>query len=305
MKSIPIALQSHLDQDATTTCFLLLVECVGAFAGTIIGSTTLDEDITYDAGGGSNGLGPVTYGASNSFSVDRLETTGDLSVDNTELHGWVSQAGITEAQIRAGIFNFARITIYRVNYMDLSQGHEIWAYGLFGRAIYTQNRWKTEYRSLIQVLKEPYVDLYSKTCTTQFGSPQCGKSFVWNTYTVTSVNGIEPDRIFSAAAMAEPEGTYDLGVIEVLTGDNTGAQMEVRNHASDTSAGTLTLALGLPVAMQVGDSFRVREDCSKVWGDADHGCLHHWGTDRALHFRGQPLIPTADGGASMIPGAQL
>lgn len=305
MKDIPAPLQAHLDQDATTYCFLLLIECVGTFAGTVIGSTTLDEDITYDAGGGSSGLGPITYGSANSFSIDRLETTGDLSVDNTELHGWVKDSGITEAQIRAGIFNFAKITIYRVNYMDLSQGHEHWAGGFFGRAIYTKNRWDTEYRSLLQLLKEPHSDLYSINCPVKFGSPQCGKSFSWVTYTITSVDGSEPDRIFSAAAMSEADDFYQLGVVEILTGDNAGAQMEVRSNASDSDAGVVTLSLGLPAAMQVGDIFRIRKDCSKEWDDASNGCLFHWGADRGLHHRGQPLIPTADGGASMIPGAQL
>lgn len=305
MKNIPAALQAHLDQDATTTCFLLLIECVGTFAGTVIGSTTLDENLTYDAGGGSAGLGPITYGAANSFSIDRLETTGDLSVDNTELHGWVADAGITEAQIRAGIFDFARITIFRVNYMDLSQGHEYWGGGFFGRTIYTRNRWNTEYRSLLQLLKEPHSDLYSINCPVKFGSPQCGKTFTWATYTVTSVDGTEPDRIFSASAMTESDNFYDLGVVDILSGDNEGAQMEVRSFGGVSSGGDITLALGLPVALQIGDSFRIRKDCSKEWDDASNGCLFHWGTDRGLHYRGQPLIPTADGGAMMVPGAQL
>lgn len=296
MKNIPALLQAHLDLEATTWCLLLRVECVGAFAGIVIGSTTLDDDLVYD-----DGSGEVTYRADNSFTTDRLETTGDLSVDNTELHGWVADSGITAAQIRAGIFNFAKITIYRVNYMDLSQGHEHWGGGFFGRTIYTRNRWDTEYRSLLQLLKEPYSDLYSINCPVKFGSPQCGKTFSWTTYTITAVDAIEPDRIFSASAMTEADDFYVLGVVEALTGDNAGAQMEVRAHASDT----LTLALGLPVAFQVGDQFRIRKDCSKEWDDAANGCLFHWGADRGLHYRGQPLIPTADAGASMVPGAQL
>lgn len=304
MKDIPIALQSHLDQDATTTCFLLLIECTGAFAGTVIGSTTLDEDLTYDAGGGSNGLGPILYGADNSFSMARLEASADLSVDNTEMMGWVGSQ-VTEAQIKAGIFNFANVTIYRVNYMDLSQGHEYWAGGKFGRTIYTRNRWTTEYRSLTQLLKQPHIDLYSISCPVAFGSPQCGATFSWSNYTITGVSGSEPDRIFMAAGMNEADNFYELGVIEMLSGNNEGAQMEVRSNSSDSNEGTVTLALGLSVPLEVGDTFRIRKDCSKEWNDASNGCLFHWGTNRGLHYRGQPLIPNGDGGASMIPGAQL
>ncbi|HKY54796.1 MAG TPA: DUF2163 domain-containing protein [Anaerolineales bacterium] len=296
MKSIPAALQAHLDGDATTTCFLLKVECVGAFAGTVLGSTTLDETVIYDDGAGS-----LTYSANNSFSVDRLQTTGDLSVDNTELHGWVGDQ-VTEAQIRAGIFSFANVTIYRVNYLDLTTGrHEYWAGGKFGRVIYTRNRWQTEYRSLVQLLKEPKSDLYTKVCPVQFGSPQCGKTFIWATYTVTAVDVIEPDRIFIASAMTEADDYYTQGVVEFLSGNNQGSQMEVRTHASDT----VSMALGLSYPVVIGDQFRIRKDCSKFWDDANNGCLFHWGADRWAHFRGQPDIPTADGGASMIPGAQI
>lgn len=306
MKDIPAELQSHLDQDATSWCYLLRVECVGAFAGVVLGSTTLDESVRYD-----DGAGEITYSANNSFSVDRLQTTGDLSVDNTELHGWVGDQ-VTEAQIRAGIFNYAKITIYRVNYLDLAapingalqlvaSRHEHWAGGLFGRVVYTRNRWQGEYRSLIQVLKEPKSDLYCKTCPVPFGSVQCGKSFTWASYTVTAVDGLEPERKFTASAMAEAAGYYELGVLRVTSGQNEGAEMEVRTYAS----GAIELALGLPFPMANGDTFDIRKDCSKEWDDADNGCLFHWADARWAHFRGMPDIPTEDGGASMVPGAQV
>lgn len=295
MKTISAPFQAHLDGNATTWCFLLRVECTGAFAGTILGSTTLDESLEYDDG---NGL--LTYSASNSFSVDRLQTTGDLSVDNTELHGWVGDQ-VTEQQINAGIFNNANVAIYRVNYMDLTQGHEYWAGGKFGRTIYTRNRWQTEYRSLIQVLREPKSDLYTKICPEIFGSPRCGKTFTWVPYSVTAIDGSEPDRVITASAMTEGDDYYERGVLRVLTGQNAGAEMEVRSNAS----GVVVLALGLPYPMAVDDTFEIRKDCSKEWDDAENGCLFHWGDDRWAHFRGQPDIPTADGGASMIPGAQI
>ena len=94
---------------------------------------------------------------------------------------------------------------------------------------------------------------------------------------------------------------YNLGVVEWLTGDNAGSQMEI----DDFGSGEFVLSLAMPYAIQVGDTFRVRKDCNKEWDDANNGCLFHWAGDRALHFRGEPHIPVADGGASMIPGTEI
>jgi uncharacterized phage protein (TIGR02218 family) len=292
LKTIPIALQSHLDQDATTLCNLTRVETKD---GTIYGFTDLDVDVVYDDGDGS-----VTYRADNGFTPSRVQASADLAVDNAELSGLVMDTGITEAQIRAGLFDYARVRVYRVNYMDLTNGHEIIAVGTAGETNFSANGWKTEFRSLTQQLKQPISKLYSLTCRAAFGSAQCGKSFTWVSGTVTSV-GANPRRTFTDTALTQADGYFDIGVVEWLTGSNAGGQMEVDAHASDT----MTLALPMPYAIDVGDMFRVRKDCSKEWDDADNGCLFHWGSARKDHFRGEPHIPIADGGQNMVPGAQI
>ena len=292
MKSIPVALQSHLDGDATTLCLLTRIACKD---GTVIGFADLDVDIAYDDGDGT-----VTYEAENGgLAPQRLQASSDLTVDNTELQGWVSSSGITEAQIRAGLFDYAQVRIYRVNYMDTSQGHEIVATGTAGETVFSANGWKTEFRSLVQQLRQPISKLYSLTCRAKFGDAQCGKSFTWVSGTVTSV-GTETDRMFDSG-VSGADDLYNLGVVEWLTGDNAGGQMEV----DDFGSGEFVLSLAMPYAIQVGDTFRVRKDCNKEWDDASNGCLFHWAVDRALHFRGEPHIPVADGGASMIPGTEI
>lgn len=292
MKSIPIALQSHLDQDATTLCQLVRVETKD---GEVLGFTDLDADVIYDDGNGS-----VTYVAENGFTPSRHQASADMAVDNAELSGVVQSGGITEAQIRAGLFDYAKVRIYRVNYMDLTQGHEIIATGTAGETHFSANGWRTEFRSLTQQLKQPISNLYSLTCRVPFGSAKCGKSFTWVSGTVTSV-GTNTRLTFTDSALTQADAYFDGGVVEWLTGNNAGAQMEVETHASDT----ITHALPLAYAIQAGDTFRVRKDCSKVHDDADNGCTFHWGTDWPLHFRGEPLIPVSDGGSNMAPGAQI
>ena len=286
MKTIPVALQAHYDGDATTTAYLCRMQCKD---GTVLGFTSLDADLTYD-----DGAGEVLYRADNGFEADRMQQSSDLSVGNTDLHGWLADTGITEQQIRAGFFDYARIRIYRVNYLDLPAGHEIIAAGTAGETKFGGQGWSIEFRSLRQQLKQPICKLYSRTCRAKFGDAQCKKAFVWHAGTVSSVDGIEGDRLFSAAALAQAKGYFVPGVVEWLTGQNAGFHMEVDGF----EAGAVSLAFALHYPIAVGDTFRVRQDCAKTF----EMCKERF--DNILNFRGEHLIPT-DGGQSMIPGAQI
>ena len=287
MKSIPIALQNHLDQESTTLCHLFKVVCKD---GTVLGYTDLDVDVTYD-----DGQGPVVYRADNGVARERMQSTADLSVDNSEISGYVADAGVTEQQIRAGLFDYARFRVYRVNYMDLAAGHEIHSAGTFGQPTFSNHSFRIELRSLTQQLKQPISKLYSLTCRAQFGDSQCKKEFVWVEATVTAVDAIEQDRLFTAAALDQPEHHFRPGVIEVLDGANAGVQMEVDAF----KGGAVTLSLPLPYPLTVGTAFRIRQDCDKTFE------MNKTRFNNVLNFRGEHLIPIADGGTNQIPGAQL
>lgn len=286
MKQIPIALRNHLAQPATSWCLIMRVACVGRWAGTVLGFADLDESILYD-----DGAGPVLYRCDNGFAPERLQHTADMSVDNTDLVGWVQDTGITEQQILAGIFDFAECAIYRVNYLDLSQRHEVVAFGSLGRTQFTANQWRVEFRSLMQMARQPQSAVYSLTCRATYGDERCGLSLAWVPGTVASV-GDDDSRMFTWPA-GKPDDHYNPGVVEWLTGDNAGAQMEVDDQAGDD----FRLALPMPFPIQPGDTFRIRIDCDK-----------HAATCKArgnfLNFRAEPLTPVSDSGLS-VPGAYI
>lgn len=317
MKTIPVSLQSDKDQDTTTECFLMRLLTKN---GELLASTTLDSDLTYDPNGDGDDWGPALHLASEAFSPERIQQTGDLSVDNTNLLGWMVEGGlITKQQVLAGIFDYAQVRVYRVNYMSLSHGHEIVLSGTCGETVFTSTGWSTEFRSLTQQLKQPKSDLYSLTCTKTFGSQpygtdfgtgdvlpmeeySCGVAWTWVSGTVTAVDALEPKRIFTDTSIAQIAGHYNPGVTEWLSGDNAGGQMEI----DDNTTSVITLSLDMPFAIQIGDTYRRRQDCNKrdrlrngVTGDCKdkHNNL--------VNFGGQPDIPVADGGTLMVPGAHI
>lgn len=241
MKSIPIALQAHYDGASVSTCLLCKVTTK---TGQTLAFTSLDADLTYD-----DGTGSVSYLASNGFTPQRFEASADTAVDNTEFQGWVQDTGITEAQIRAGLFDFARIVVYRVNYLDPGMGHELVMAGTAGETTFSEHGWRTEFRSKTQQLKQTISQPYSLRCRAQFGDARCGKAWVWVEGTVTAV-GAETDRIFTDSALTQDDGHFNLGVVEFLSGDNTGFEVEVELHAD----ATLTLVFPTPYPLQEGDA---------------------------------------------------
>lgn len=295
MKTIDATLLTHLAQESTTLCLLVKVECVGSHAGTTLGFTDTNVPIAYN-----DGTGLLTYAADNGFTPKVLAVSSGAGVDNSEIDGVIAATGITEQMIRAGLFDSAKVTIYRVNYNDLTTGrHEIVGYGRAGETIYSDTGWRTEFRSLSQLLKQTISQPYSRTCIAKFGSTgvrwACNKAITWGaTGTVTSV-GAEAEREFTDTGRAEASGYYSAhgGVVEWLTGNNAGAQMEV-----DTFTGTaFALALPMPFAIAIGDTYRPRRDCDKLFATCkDIHANTQW-------FRGQNKSPMD--GTGMVPGAEI
>jgi len=287
VKSIHATLLTHLALPVTSTCLLVKVECVGTYDGTVLGFTNLDIDVDYDDGDGN-----VTYESDNGFTPRKLAQTSGSGVDDSALDGVIGN-GITEAMIRSGLFDSAKVTVYRVNYNDLTSGrHEIVAYGKAGQTQYSELGWQTEFRSLSQLLKQPIGELYSLTCRAQFGDTRCGKAFSWTSGTVTSV-GSETDREFNDTSIVSANGHYNSGVVEWLTGNNAGAEMDVDVY----TVGAFALLLPMAYPIVIGDTYRVRRDCTKTF---DYCKTVHSNT---LFFRGENLIPVD--GTAMVPGAEI
>lgn len=288
MKQIDIQLLEHLQGHATTWCYIMRVASVGKWHGTVRGFSGLDESFEYD-----DGQGPVFYMADNGFMPAKFQGTADFSVDNSDVVGWVNDEEITDADILAGIFTSAEVTIYRVNYMNLAAGHEVVDFGSFGETQLIGNKWRCEFRSLMQKAKQPTGEVYSLTCRNQYGDALCKKPFEWVSGTVTA-QGTNNLLDFTASGLGQAEGYFAPGVIEWLTGDNAGADMDVDDFAV---GGIVRLALAMPMPIKVGDTFRIRQDCDKTFETCQ-------ARGNYLEFNGEHLTPVGDTGLA-VPGAYI
>src|SRR5581483_8422547 len=102
MKTISSQLAAHIAGEVTTlaTCWKLTRR-----DATVMGFTDHDQEIVFDG---------VTYQAATGFTPSSIQSTGSLAVDNLDVQGMISAGSIAEADILAGLYDFAEIAIFQV-----------------------------------------------------------------------------------------------------------------------------------------------------------------------------------------------
>lgn len=292
MRTVPAALQAHLDGPVTTTCRLL------RFAlrdGRVFGVTSLDADVVYD-----DGRGEVTYSANQGVDVSAISASADMTVANAEAQSLLvtTAPGITEAMIEAGELRDAEWTLMLVNYRDLGMGHAILGAGDVGEVTKRWGLlWVPELLSYSGRLSQPVGTHWSRTCRAIDGSPAdsqtgCGRTITQIPGAVTAV-GAETDRQFTGNHAA---GTFPLAPGRVLwvTGQNAGRVGFVEVH----TAGAVTFGNAMPYPIAVGDTYTIADTCPRTWA----ACVAR---GNQLNFKGEPLIPTGDAPSVSTPGSQV
>lgn len=309
-------LKAHLQGDATTLCLCIRFDPVSSAPS--YGVTTNNRDVTYDHADGS---GAMVFAAAIGADVSSMQSRSDLSVDNAEATSLMPEfdVQISEADIRAGMYDFARYRAFIVNYRAPTAGTatEIRA-GTIGRVSIDDNglSFVNELRGLVAELKQSVCERDSLTCRATFGSQKAGSAThgpierfpcgvdataLLVSGTVTSV-GAENTLTFTVGGFTMDADELNPGMVFWLTGQNAGRSNEIDTN---TDAGEITLAHETDFPIAVGDTLQYRVDCNKQARDDVKGCKApiRWGPNWVLHFRGEPDIPIGDAGALETPGA--
>lgn len=187
MKQISAALKAHLAQPYQTMCTCWFVTLTN---GTVLGFTDHDINITlpnsYTIGGG------ITYLAASGYTPTNVALASDLSVDNMEVQGVLIAPAITEDDLRAGIWDYAAINIFLVNWADLTMGPMYEMAGHLGKVTIERGTFKAELRSLMQSYAKRLGELTSPTCRANLGDSRCKVNLAPFTVTGT-LTGVNVD----------------------------------------------------------------------------------------------------------------
>ncbi len=168
MKAASAGLNTHLQGEVTTltTCWLLM-----RTDGTAFHFTAHDVDLPIDI---ADGKGEQTYQANSSYNRSAIKNDDTLSVDNLDLTGVLESGLITENELRNGLFDFAEVRIFLVNYADLTQGILRMRKGWLGEVTITPNGFfLAELRGLTQAFSRNVGEKYSPECRADLGDVRC------------------------------------------------------------------------------------------------------------------------------------
>lgn len=313
-RTVPAVFQEKLDDGVTTLCLLCRFDPVTPGYDTY-GAAMLDQPVDYD-----DGDGLLRYSEIIGFQPTTISMSGDLSVDNADSQGLMPEFDfpISEVDIAAGVYDFAKFTVYLVDYLDLIAGHVVIAHGTLGKISIRDDglSFVEEMRGLPDQLKQNITEKDSLSCRAIYGSQPpgsaipgpiqrfpCGKDATAELVSDSvAIVGLETNRTFTVSAPTFGDDELAPGILVWRSGANNGRTYEIE---SNTAAGVVNLAHPTAFPIQENDEFDYRPDCNKIARDTEKGCAaeHHWGVLWPLHFRGEPDIPIGDAGSNETPGA--
>lgn len=173
MKSITTAMAAHLQGETTSLAMLWLLTLQDS---TVMGFTNHDLDIVY---------GGVTFKASTGANMGAIESSADLSTSNLEIDALLTGNDIYQADVEAGRFNHATVTVSLVNFMDLTMGSVLLQTGITGAFTLQDGQFKAEVRSLNQILQQQMGELYTPICRASLGDSRCKVDLTPYTFTGT------------------------------------------------------------------------------------------------------------------------
>ena len=155
-------LDDHLEQQVTglVTCWLIEREDGEEFR-----FTDATEDLVIDGD---------TYSSVGAYKRTAIESTSSLSVDNLEIVGIAGDLSLPEEDLRNGLFDNARISVFMAAWSATVPGKIRLRRGFFGEVQSIPNgTFQVELRGLMQRLGYNYMDIFSPTCLYDLGEPAC------------------------------------------------------------------------------------------------------------------------------------
>jgi hypothetical protein len=162
MKTASAGMIAHLESEAQTRATLWRIVRRDAAVYTF---TDHNRDIVY---------GGETYAAALGYRRAAITSGADLAVDETELEGLLDSASISEAELRAGVWDGAEVRIFEVNWADLTQGELKLRRGTLGEVVIRDDgSFKSELRGLAQPLQQTVGAYYQAECRADLGDARC------------------------------------------------------------------------------------------------------------------------------------
>lgn len=275
MKTIPIALATHVALGTTTLAFLLKVTRA-APDSQIFAFTSSGEDVAIDG---------VTYRSAPGLDVSSIALEAGGAVDNLELTTLDDGTVFTRADVLGGLWRNAAFILSRYNWASPGDGVEPILTGILGDVRYLRNSLVVELRGLQQFLQQPIGSVSAENCRARLGDSLCTKALGPLTFAAT-VTSVASNQIFTATALTQAADYFGEGILTWTSGPNINLSQKVKTHAT---GGVLTLSLAMFQDVAVGHTFSIIAGCRKRMAE---DCIAKFAN--VLNFQGEPHLPGTD-----------
>jgi uncharacterized phage protein (TIGR02218 family) len=274
-RTISVALQAHLDGENTTLALCWKIKRRDAV---IKAYTDHDDSIVYSGD---------TYTPLESGAPSNYRQGASLAPANMDLAMAFASATGTDAELRAGLYDYAEVWTFLINWADTSMGIVKLAYGRLGEVELRDNQARIEMRSLTQLLAVQIGRIYTPECDATLGDTRC--AVVMTTFTKTGTVGAVTSRkvfVLAGAAAGQVADYYNYGKITFSSGLNTGITMQIESYVAATNL--VTLYEPMPFTVVAGDAFTAYAGCDRRFAT----CKTRF--NNKDNFRGFPHIPGMD-----------
>lgn len=273
MRAIPEALAERLASGVTTFAHVWRItrrdESVFAF-------TDHDEPLLFD----DLVCEPIT-----GLSAGAIEKSVGLNVDTASISGALASEAITEDDLARGLWDGARVDLYRVDWTAPTLCVHLFA-GRIGEVRRGAQAFEAELRGLQAQLNVPVGRVFSRFCDADLGDGRCGKDIEEPAFRGEGVvSAVLGGGAFRADGLeAFEEAWFARGRLVW----DAGGESEVATHRLTGGAAVLELLDAPGVALEIGATFVVYAGCDKRF----ETCRAKFAN--TLNFRGFPHMPGND-----------
>ncbi|WP_102867468.1 DUF2163 domain-containing protein [Pseudovibrio exalbescens] len=278
MRQIPQALLDHLAGDEWTVATCWKFERAD---GRTLGFTSHDCALHFDGQNYEPGLG---------LHESLTEVSEGLAVGSQEVTGAISSHALDETDLRAGLWDGARITVYFVNWQAPESQQTVLMRAVLGEVRRDGLAFKAELRTLLDLFADEKGRVYARQCSAELGDTACRVDLDQPAFsaTATLVDMPEPQKLEVSGLAAYDAGWFSGGVVRFDDGSPLGQRFTVVRDEKHGSATHLTVTRPVAGLMRVGAVMTVAAGCDKSF----ETCQRKF--SNAANFQGFPHMPGND-----------
>jgi uncharacterized phage protein (TIGR02218 family) len=273
MRTISEALAAKLASGVTT---LAHVWRIMRRDGAEFAFTDHDRPLVFDA---------LTAEPLSGVSSGVIEKSVGLAADSASVAGALSADVITEDDLARGLWDGARVDIYRVDWLESADRIQLFA-GRIGEVRRGVQAFEAELRGLQAPLNVPVGRVFSRFCDADLGDERCGKDLEDSAFraegVVTEVLG---SNAFRANGLDAFEDQWFARGRVVWEG---AVETEIASHRAEGATAVVELFDHPGAALAEGATFTIYAGCDKRLAT----CRAKF--DNVINFRGFPHMPGND-----------